>query len=243
MPENYCRYAYFIKPEKLAEIELRLKAGTGKPYRARRMVCELLHPKREGGIAFPDAWDKNCRRQGSWYRASEHNGEVLVVTNSPLEGRRGLKIAPIDFQLDRRPSSEDIKALAESPAYRQQEPPAWQDIDDFDREQFRLFRQGLLKLGLASREEAEEKFESAFPGHCANHANFIQPRFFQEREGKIVPYSIGSTLRVCSACVELFGLLGNQFDEKLVVLCPGAVLTTGLPRNQYFSVTKHELAR
>ena len=240
--ENYCRYACFIKPEELSEIEPHLKSGAGRPYRARQMVCELLHPKREGGIAPPEVWNKNCRRQGSWFRASKHNGEILVVTNSPLEGRPGIKIIPTDFKLPRRPGPEEIQALAELPAYRQKEPPAWQTIDDFDREQFRLFRQGLLKLGLANQEEAEEKFESAFPGHCANHANFIEPRFFLERERKTIPYSIGSTLQVCSACVQLFGLLGDQFDEKLVVLCPGAVVFTGLPRDQYFSVTKYNPA-
>ena len=161
-----------------------------------------------------------------------------MVTNFPLEGRPGVKIVPTGFQPPRRPSPEEVNALAELPAYRKEKPPEWEKIDDFDREQFRLFRQALLKLGLANQEEAVEDFESVFPRHCANHANFIEPRFFLERENEIVPYSIGSTLQVCSACVELFGLLGDQFDEKLVVLCPGAVVTSGLPPDQYFSVTK-----
>ncbi|MDD5224516.1 MAG: hypothetical protein PHE84_11030 [bacterium] len=257
-----CKYAYFLGPEELPGVEAGLKGRPAKIYRARRMVCELLHPQREAGIALPEVWNKNCRRQGSWYRASSHNGEVLVVTGFPLEGRRGVKIAPSDFQPSRRPGPEEIRLLARSPAYSKVKPAEWDRIDDFDREQSRLLRQGLLKLGLATPEESGEAFDSVFPGHCANHANFIEPHFFIEKEKKvgtalsgrperepaeglphernnqIIPYSLGSTLRVCSACVELFDLLGDQFEEKLVVLCPGAVVSTGLPPDRYFSVTK-----
>ena len=235
---SYIKYAYFFGSEELSGVEAGLKARPEKIYRARRMVCELLHPQREAGIALPEVWNKNCRRQGSWYRASSHNREILVVTSFPLEGRRGVKIAPSDFQPSRRPSPDEVRTLAESPAYLKVKPAEWDSIDDFDREQFRLFRQGLFKLGQATREEAEENFDSVFPGHCANHANFIEPGFYLERGGEKIPYSLGPTLRVCSACVELFGLLGDQFEEKLVVFCPGAVVSTGLPPDRYFSVTK-----
>ena len=235
---SYIKYAYFIGSEELAEVEADLKARPAKIYRARRMVCELLHPQREAGSALPEVWNKNCRRQGSWYRASSYNGEILVVTGFPLEGRRGVKIAPSDFQLPRQPGPEEVRALAHSPAYLKVKPAEWEAIDDFNREQFRLFRQGLLKLGLATPEEAEDDLLSIFPGHCANHANFIEPRFYLERGEEKIPYSIGPTLRVCSACVELFDLLGDRFKEKLVVLCPGAVVSTGLPPDRYFSVTR-----
>jgi hypothetical protein len=234
------KYAYFLGSEELPGVEVDLKARAVKIYRARRMVCELLHPQREAGIALPEVWNKNCRRQGSWYRSSSHKGEILVVTSFPLEGRRGVKIAPSDFQLCQRPNLEEVRMLAQSPAYLKVKPVEWETIDGFDREQFRLFRQGLLKLGLATPEESEEAFDSVFPGHCANHANFIEPGFYLEREGKKIPYSLGSTLRVCSACVELFDLLGDQFDEKLVVLCPGAVVSAGLPPDRYFSVIKFD---
>ncbi|MCX5860105.1 MAG: hypothetical protein NT056_09460 [Proteobacteria bacterium] len=237
---SYIKYAYFLGPEELPGVEAGLKARPAKIYRARRMVCELLHPQREAGIALPEVWNKNCRRQGSWYRASSNNGEILVVTSFPLEGRRGVKIAPSDFQPSRRPSPEEVMNLAQSSAYLKVKPAEWDTIDDFDREQSRLLRQGLLKLGLATPEESGEAFDSVFPGHCANHANFIEPGFYLERGGKKVPYSLGSTLRVCSACVELFDLLGDQFEEKLVVLCPGAVVSTGLPPDRYFSVTKFD---
>jgi hypothetical protein len=46
----------------LAGVEAGLKARPAKIYRARRMVCELLHPQREAGIALPEVWNKNCRR-------------------------------------------------------------------------------------------------------------------------------------------------------------------------------------
>ncbi|MEJ2522914.1 MAG: hypothetical protein P8080_08555, partial [Gammaproteobacteria bacterium] len=51
-----------------------------------------------------------------------------------------------------------------------------------------------------------------------------------------VPYSIGRTGEICSACLEFFNVIGGRFRNKLVVPCPGAVIYAGLPVNRYIEV-------
>ena len=67
-------------------------------------------------------------------------------------------------------------------------------------------------------------FEELFVGHCANHANFIEPAYQVLEEGRPVPYSLGKTRTVCSACLEFYNIIGSSFQKKYVVPCPGAVL-------------------
>ncbi len=59
--------------------------------------------------------------------------------------------------------------------------------------------------------------------------------FIDSEEGP-VPYSIGTTKQVCSACLEFFNIIGANFRKKLVVPCPGAVLYAGMSVNTYYEV-------
>jgi hypothetical protein len=74
--------------------------------------------------------------------------------------------------------------------------------------------------------------------HTANHANFVKPRFFVRENQGIIPYSIDRSAHICSCCLELFQILGDQFPKKLVGPCPGASLFARLKPDQYLLVEK-----
>lgn len=239
--DPYRKFSCFIEPEELAGIEQDLRKKGKRLYKARRMMCELLHPKREAGIAGPEVWDRTCRRQGSWYRNSDRAGKVLYVGNDPIPGAAGTSIAPSDLDPPTRlPTDGEIEKLIASPEYQEKKPVDWDDINPWDIAQFQQFRQGLHKMGKATDEELREEFMSVFPFQCANHANFISPEFFIGESGQRIPCSIAPTMKICSACLELFGLVGADFPEKMVFLCPGAVMVTGLPRDVYFFVKENQ---
>lgn len=71
-----------------------------------------------------------------------------------------------------------------------------------------------------------------------NHANFINPHFFVEDEGGVIPYSIDKSAHLCSCCVELFQVLGGEFHRKLVAPCPGATIFARLKPNRYLLVER-----
>lgn len=239
--DPYQKYACFVEPDGISLIERYLHEKGKRIAKARRMVCELLHPKREAGVAGPEVWSRTCKRQGSWYRNSDRAGKVLYVGNEPVPGFDGLMIVPSDFAPpERPPGPEAIKRLVASPEYQGQKPAEWDDITPWDTAQFQQFRQGLHRMGKATEEELREDFSDMFPIHCANHANFLSPEFFTGSPGRRIPCSIATTMKICSACLELFGIIGADLTEKLVVLCPGAVVTTGLPRDMFFSVKRME---
>ena len=79
-------------------------------------------------------------------------------------------------------------------------------------------------------------FEKIFAHHSANHANFIDPKYFATLNGCMVPYSIADSLHVCSSCLEFFNILGEQWPVKYVIPCIGAVRFAHLPMDQYFEV-------
>jgi hypothetical protein len=79
-------------------------------------------------------------------------------------------------------------------------------------------------------------FEKILMSHSANHANFIDPKFFITMNGEKVPYSIADSIHVCSSCLEFFNILGSQWSLKYVVPCIGAVQFAYLPKDQYFEV-------
>lgn len=49
-------------------------------------------------------------------------------------------------------------------------------------------------------------------------------------------FSIGPTRQICSACLELFNVIGDEYRRKRVVPCPGAVIYGGMAVNRYIEV-------
>jgi hypothetical protein len=76
--------------------------------------------------------------------------------------------------------------------------------------------------------------------HSANRANFVDPKFFNDMNGRKVPYSIANSIQVCSSCLEFFNLLGSRWPVKYVVSCIGTVQFAKLPIDDYFKVVTSE---
>jgi hypothetical protein len=199
----------------------------------RKAVCLPLSRRIEVGLVAPEVWENYalCRRQFSWYRQSSRQGQTLVVSSVPL-----LEAAPDPaviiknsfFRPPRLPDREAQTALIQRESYRNSRPEEWENIEAKDREE----QQKWLKvMGLQ-----DLTFEELFVGHCANHANFIEPAYQVLEDGHPVPYSLGRTRTVCSACLEFYNISGSSFKKKYVVPCPGAVLFAGLVPNHYYEV-------
>jgi hypothetical protein len=113
-------------------------------------------------------------------------------------------------------------------SYREARPEEWENIGAVDREEQARWLKVMGLQGLT--------FEELFVSHCANHANFIEPAYQVLEEGLPVPYSLGKTRTVCSACLEFYNIIGSVFPKKYVVPCPGAVLFAGMVPNHYYEV-------
>jgi hypothetical protein len=95
-----------------------------------------------------------------------------------------------------------------------------------------------IYLRWASRLGSDVKdYDLLYLSHTANHANFINPRFFVQDGNGIIPYSIDRSAHLCSCCVELFQVLGGKFEKNLVAPCPGAVIFARLRADRYLLVT------
>jgi hypothetical protein len=229
------RYAYWLGPEELESVKRRhLEEKRRRLMPVKGVPCKGLHPSVEISYVAPGEWDKVCRRQGSWYRESARRGACLVVADEPnrLPGRRPTTIIESsDFAPPRLPDPEEAAELARSEAFVRRAPRGWYEVSDRDRAHWRR----MLSMMAASGD-----LDDLIEQHAANHANFIAPRFFV-REGadrRPTPYSIARTAGVCSACVELFDLLGADYPTGYVMPCPGLVLFARLAADRYVRVTR-----
>jgi len=48
----------------------------------------------------------------------------------------------------------------------------------------------------------------------------VKPRFFIREGETMIPYSIDRSAHLCSSCLELFHVLGEEHKKKLVAPCP-----------------------
>ena len=187
----------------------------------------------EIGWVAPDVWQSYplCRRQLSWYCHSPLQGKTLLVSSVELIEEFPFPAAIIQnstFRPGDLPKKEDLPALIKRESYLKARPDEWEDLTAEDPKQQRKW---LAVMGLGSM-----SFEELFVGHCANHANLIEPSYYALENGLRAPYSLGKTASVCSACLEFFNIIGGSFKKKYVVPCPGAVLFAGMVPNHYYEV-------
>ena len=199
----------------------------------RKAVCLPLSRRIEVGLVAPEVWEDYalCRRQFSWYRHSSRQGQTLVVSSVPIpEAALDPDVIIRDslFRPPRLPVREAQAALIQRDSYRNSRPEEWEDIGAEDREAQQKWLKVMGLQGLT--------FEDLFFGHCANHANFIEPACQVLEDGQPVPYSLGKTRTICSACLEFYNIIGSAFKKKYVVPCPGAVLFAGMVPNHYYEV-------
>ena len=139
-------------------------------------------------------------------------------------------ITKTDFQPPRLASPGDKEEMIRDPGFQQRIPPEWQNVDETEK---RIYLRWAKRFG-----SQIEDYDFLFLSQTANHANFLKPRFFIERKSEAVPYSIDMTAHLCSCCLELFQILGEDFARKLVRPCPGATLFARLKPDQYFLVER-----
>lgn len=232
----YTKYVYWLDEPEFDEVHAYLNEQGIKPRKASKAVCLPLASRLKAGYVPADAWGNYelCRRQMSWQPLSPQAGKILLVTSDPLPERRADWVITErrDFKPPSLPDDGGIQALCSQESYQEAKPEAWEDLAGEDP---KMLDRWLKTMGLRN-----VRFEDLFEIHRANHANFIEPMFYLSQNGEKVPYSIAGTKKVCSACMQLFGIIGGQWDHKLVVPCPGAVIFAGMAPNRYYEVARGE---
>ena len=226
-PDTYHKLVYWLDEHPLADYTKALKAQERKVHKAKNQPCEALYPRREVVTVAPDVWSRRCLRQGSWYRNSPFRGQYLLVSSNPVEGiLPWARVSIREFQPLRLADVSHVIDLLTDPVLCEQIPPGWGLFTEWEVQAIEHYLQS-QKISMSIQE--------LFCYYTANHVNFLSPRLFLEEDGMIIPYSIQAPDIVCSACVELFGVIGKGFRKKYVAPCPGLKYVE-LPQGSYFCV-------
>ena len=233
-PESdYIKYVYWLTETEETHLRQEIVNQNIKIRSPKSVPCTPLDKINRISSVAPDVWNGTCARQGSWYRASDRNGLFLIVSSFKLRGYEG-KMAGIirlsGFVPPRLAAEKDKRIMVKDPEFIAQIPEAWQRIEEREK---RIYLRWAARLGSEGKD-----FDFLYLSHSANHANFINPRFYISEGRGIVPYSLDRTAHLCSSCLELFQIIGSQHDKKLVAPCPGATLFARLRSDQYLLVEK-----
>ena len=226
--QAYRKYAYWMDESRVRDLEEVATEMGVKLKEAKGLMCTPLDPINKISIVAPTVWDETCRRPGSWYHASEKQGLYLAVSSFELQGfEKELSsiITESSFVPDSLATIQEKLALIADPAYLKAAPRQWSDVEDKEK---RIYLRWAKRLG-----SDLEDYELLFLSQCANHANFISPKLFVRGKTGIVPYSIDKSAHLCSCCLELFQVIGQRWEEKLVAPCPGATIFARLKRDRY----------
>lgn len=229
---EYKKFCYWVDFHQLKAVRRSLEKIQMDLPDESRIPCRVLRASKEIAFLAPPAWDGFCKRRTSWYRKSNMAGKFLIVSNSPLDLlylESPIIIAGSNFMPDRLPNPDEISQLVRSKEYQKRKPSEWDKPDPLENDFYQRWFE---------RQQRKEpfNFEKILLSHSANHANFIDPKFFINMNGAKVPYSIADSIYVCSSCLEFFNILGEQWPLKCVVPCIGAVQFAHLPIDQYFEV-------
>ena len=233
---EYTKFCYWVDLHGLRAVRKNLEErGLELPDEA-RIPCRVLKASKEIVYLAPPAWNGFCKRRTSWYRKSEMAEKFLIVGNSPLDPLNlqcPIIIRESDFRPNCFPNPDGLSQLVRSEEYQKRKPSEWDNPDPLEREFYeRWFER--------HRENEPFDFDKIFMSHSANHANFLEPKFFVKLNGATVPYSIADSLRVCSSCLEFFNILGSQWKVKYVTPCIGAVMFAHLPVDRYLEVATQQ---
>ncbi len=230
----YQKFCYWVDREDLEKVRKNFIEEGIELHDEARIPCRVLRTSREVSYLSPPAWYGFCKRRTSWYWKSEKAGKTLVASNRSLDHLSigtPIVIGESNFRPVQLPSLQETLELIQSQKYQDQKPSVWEKVEPIEIEFYQTWFERRLPNG-------PFEFSKIFASHCANHANFIDPKFFVTLNGIITPYSIADSLHVCSSCMEFFNILGAEWPIKYVVPCIGAVLFAHLPMDQYLEV-KH----
>ena len=229
---EYKKFCYWVDFHRLKSVRRNLEEIQMDLPDESRIPCRVLRASKEIAFLAPPAWNGFCKRRTSWYRNSDRAGKFLIVSNSPLDVpdlESPITIMGSNFMPDRLPNPDEISQLVRSKEYQKRKPSEWDKPDPLENDFYQRWFE---------RQQRKEPFDfdKILLSHSANHANFIDPKFFINMNGAKVPYSIADSIYVCSSCLEFFNILGEQWIEKYVVPCIGAVQFAHLPMDHYFEV-------
>jgi len=232
--KDYVKYTYWLEPDQTAHFEKEIKSAGQKLKRARGVVCASLDPISRMTLIAPDVWNETCDRQGSWYRKSARYGHYLLVSPVPVQHASctpNTVIRRSAFQSPRPATPEERACLLQSSLYLEHVPAEWPIIEAHERKRWKA---------LFSKIKMEMDLDFLLEIHSANHANFLDPQFYLQENGLTVPYSIDSSHRLCSCCLELYNVIGGRFRKKLVRPCLGALFFARLEADHFYEVTAPE---
>jgi len=232
---EYKKYCYWLDSNGFTSVKKVLEEKEIQGTDETHLPCRVLKTSTELGYVAPSAWNGFCKRRTSWYWRSEKAEKFLVVSNKPMDipgCKDPITIVESNFKPDRLPSLREILELTESDEYRKRKPKGWDKPDPIEKD---FYQRCFERYGGTGSFD----FDKILISHSANHANFLNPKFFIPLNDTKVPYSIADSIHVCSSCLEFFNILGEQWPVKYVVPCIGAVKFAGLPMNQYLKVETH----
>lgn len=227
------RLAWWLSRNGALALHDSLRRRGARPVTVRDVPCAALRFE-QPALVPPSTWAQRCARQCSWMEDSDKRDLWLAVSREPLEeldGRPPIRITPSAFTAPRECGPDEAASLAGDPAYLARKPGAWDLVGPGERRRYLL---QALAFGRPTLD-----FGRMFVMAGANHANFLNPRFTAEQDGRQVPYSIGPTAWLCSCCMELFGVLAPPSSagrRMLVRPCPGAVRFALLVPDAYLQV-------
>jgi hypothetical protein len=228
----YQKFCYWVDAERLKKVGENVEQSGGEFDDEVRIPCRVLRASREISYCAPTAWYGFCKRRTSWYSESEKAGQHLIVSSTSLDHldiKNPIIITESIFKPDRLPSPDEIAHLVKSQEYQKRKPKVWEEVEPIDKTFYQTWFE-------RHRENEPFDFDKIFMSHSANHANFLDPKFFVNLNGIMVPYSIADSIHVCSSCLELFNVLGEQWPVKYVVPCVGVVMFARLPADRYLEV-------
>jgi hypothetical protein len=232
----YQKFCYWVDPGELEKVRKSYEEKGDELDDEPRIPCRVLRSSRDIVYLTPPAWYGFCKRRTSWYWESGKVGQYLIVSSTSLDHldiRNPIIITESGFKPDRFPSATEIAQLVKSQEYQKRKPRVWEDVEPIDKDFYQTWFE-------RHPENEPFDFDKIFMSHSANHANFLDPKFFVKLNGAIAPYSVADSLRVCSSCLEFFNILGSQWKVKYVTPCIGAVMFAHLPADRYLEVTDRE---
>ena len=233
---EYKKCYYWVDFQEVRAVREHLKEKGVELSEETRIPCRVLRTSIEAGYVVPLAWEGFCKRKTSWYLSSQKAGKFLIISKEPLNLSslgNPIIIMNSDFKPERLPTSSETSELARSQSFQEAMPQSWGKPHIFEK----AFYQRWFE-----RYQIMERFHfgRVLLSHSANHANFIDPKFFVDLNGSKIPYSIADSAHVCSSCLEFFNILGGQWPMKYVVPCIGAVQFAKLPMDRYLKIVNSE---
>ncbi|RPI79074.1 MAG: hypothetical protein EHM45_04265 [Desulfobacteraceae bacterium] len=232
---HYKKYTYWLTREEELSLRESLAATGIKLKSAKGVTCTPLDELTKIASVAPEVWDDHCSRAGAWYKRSAKNGLFLIVSSFELlnlANHSNTVISAGAFTPPRTITPEEEKKLIQTPEFMAKMPATWEKATENEK---KIYLRWAHKLG-----SKIENFDALGRIHSANHANFIQPRFYIERNSLVIPYSLDRSAHLCSCCLELYNILGQDFRKKLVRPCPGAVFYARLEPDRYFLVESND---